>query len=182
MNTSQPILLDQHGEYQGKSFKTVALKIWTRFFDIADASCNLMHWMVDGFSSTVRVTGRRIDENEYSPEWETPQPIIAIVDGFLESMEAGETVPNPSLLEDFRVWVEQGIMEAFTMKRIEKKFSDLHFAKDGFVIVTSTTDAGLAEDELKLLWASDKKVTPASIKARQKAAQKGKRHAVRKKL
>lgn len=181
MTTTQPILIEQHGEYLAKSFKTVAGKIWTRFFDVADVSCDLMHWMVDGFSSTIRVTGRRIDENEYSPEWETSRPIVAIVDGFLDSMEAGETVPNPNLLEDFGEWVEEGIMDAFAMKRIEKRFADLQFAKNGFVIVTSPTDAGLAEDELKVLWANDKKMTPGAIKARQKAAQQGKRHAVKKK-
>jgi hypothetical protein len=181
MTTTQPILLEQHGEYQAKLFKSVAGRIWTRFFDVADSSCDLVHWMVDGYSSTVRVTGRRIDENECSPEWETSQPIVAIVDGFLESMEAGEAVPNPTLLAEFREWVENGIMEAFATKRIEKKFADMELSKDGFVIVTSPTDAGLAEDELKVLWASDKKMTPAAIRARQKAAQKRKRHAVRKK-
>lgn len=180
MTTTQPILLDKHGEFNSKSFKTIAVKIWSEFFKVADKSTDLMHWMVDGFSSTVRVTGRVIDINEYSPEWETSQPIVAIVDGFLESMEEGETVPNPTLLGEYRGWVEDGIMEAFESKRIEKKFGDMGLSADGFVIVTSPTDAGLAEDELKVLWASDKKLTPASIKSRQKAAQKGKRHAVKK--
>ncbi len=181
MTTTQPILLEQHGEYKAKSFKTVAGKIWAKFFDLADPSSDLMHWMVDGFSSTVRVTGRRIDENEYSPDWETSQPIVVLIDGFLESMEAGESVPTPNMLEEFRDWVENGIMEAFAMKRIEKTFGALDFAKEGFAIVTSPTDAGLAEDELSVLWASDDKITPAAIRTRQKAAQKGKRHAVRKK-
>jgi len=181
MNTKQPILLEQHGEYQAKAFKGIAGKIWTKFFELADPSCDLMHWVVDGFSSTIRVTGRRIDENEYGPEWHPSQPVVVIVDGFLESMAPGESVPNPQMLEEFTEWVESGIMDAFVMKRIEKKFTDLEFASDGFAIVSSPTDAGLAEDELKLLWTSDKRITPAAIKTRQTAAQKGKRRAARKK-
>lgn len=176
----QHVLLEQHGEYRSKPFKTVAGKIWAKFFELADPSYDLMHWMIDGFSSTVRVTGRRIDENEYGREWKTSQPVIVLVDGFLESMEADNPVPNPTMLEEFREWVENGILEAFAMKRVEEKFCALGFPKEGFAIVTSPTDAGLAEDELKVLWTSNKKVTPVAIKTRQKTARKGKRAAVKK--
>lgn len=181
MTTSQPIILEKHGDFNAKSFKPIAAKIWSTFFDVASSPIDLMHWMVDGFSSTVRISGRVMDVNEYSSEWETTQPIVAIVDGLLESMGPGETVPNLALRNEFREWVENGIMEAFASQRIKKKFFDSGLSKGEFVIVTSPSDAGLAEDELKVLWASAKNITPASIRSRQKEAQKGKIRAVRKK-
>jgi hypothetical protein len=181
MSTTQPIVLEKHGDFNAKSFKPIAAKIWTAFFDLAASPTDLMHWTVDGFSSTVRVSGRIMDVNEYSPEWKTTQPIVAIVDGLLESMGPGETVPSLALRNEFREWVENGIMEAFASAPIKGKFFELGLSKGEFVIVTSPTDAGLAEDELKVLWASDKNITPDSIRIRQKEAQREKRRAVRKK-
>lgn len=49
MTTSQPIILEKHGDFNAKSFKPIAAKIWSTFFDVASSPIDLMHWMVMDF-------------------------------------------------------------------------------------------------------------------------------------
>ncbi len=181
MTSTQPVLLEQRGEFPNKSFKSIAGKMWDKFFELAIPNHDIAHWNVDGYSSTVRLTGREINSNEYSPDWNVTPPIIVIVDGFFESMSPDETVPNAEMLGKFTQWVEAGIVDSFGLKRIEMKYEKGAFDSKSFGIVSSPTDAGLADDELELIWSNDKHLSSSKIRSRQLAAQKGRKFTAGKK-
>jgi len=121
MTAAQPLLLEQHGAYKVEPFKSVAVEAWAQFLELAEPSNDLMHWMIDGFSSTVRITGRQIDLNEYSPDWTTTRPIVVIIDGFLESMGPSETVPSTTMIEEFREWKE-GLLTSDSTRHLSQLF------------------------------------------------------------
>ena len=179
---TEPVVIEQRGQFNVKPFRGIAAKGWNEIFKDFDLANDLAHWFIDGLSSSVRVTARQIDLNEYAPEWKTSTTVIMGVEGFFETLPEGKVVPTKKMILEFTQWVENGILESFNSKRIENKFEKLGLMDKPFTVVTSRTDAGLAEDELTILWTNDKKnATPSKINARQIAAQRGKRARVKKK-
>jgi len=154
-------------DYKNKSFSRYATLILDKFFDFHYSNYDLMHWHINGNSTVINVTGRIIDLNEYGEDWTTSKPILAVVKGFHESMAPEELVCSEEMLEDLENWVEQGIIRAFNSKKIQKRFNNSHYKDKSFTIASSRTNAGLVEDELRIVWTNDKTITPAAIRERQ---------------
>lgn len=164
----EPIILDQHALYGSKNFKSVAAKAWDVFFEIFKEDYNVAHWHIDGFSSTIGLTGRNVDIDESGPSWSISSPIFICVDGF----EPDEIVPNKIMLEEFQKWAVLGILDAFQFKRILGKYKKHGLNNTDFSILASKTDEGIAFDDFAVIWSNKDRITPSKIRARQLKSKK----------
>ncbi len=167
------IVIDKRGEFPKKPFRPLATKAWNEFFRIVTADTDIAHWNVHADSGVVQLSARQTTVDEEGPEWEPPPPIAVVVDGIVERLtEVPQRHTDEELHEHFSKWAERGILEAFRSATISKKFERFNPEGNSFAIVSAPLDLGLAEDDLSLLWSNDKKLTVATIKRRQRDAQK----------
>ena len=176
------IVISKHGEYPARSFKPIAANAWGNFFDIADADCDLAHWMIEADSGTVRLTARNSEQDEEDPAWSPPAPIVMLVDGIVEAFSSNTFPSSDALRQDFINWVCRGVLDAFESARMARKYANSRVNAECFGIVASPTDRGLSVDALKLLWSQNDCLTVQDVKARQRRARsRGTKKAVKKK-
>ncbi len=174
----KPIVVDQKVCYPENRLKSAAAKMWSEFFRIVDQRVDVAHWKIG--EGTVKLSARVSSIEEAGPDCVDFDRIFVLVHGISEILNAqlgSESALNKTRNE-YRAWVEEGIMEAFHSVRIKNKFDKFIAAKTGnanFAIVSAEMDWGLINDELSLLWTRKKTFTIAVIKGRQKAVTKKRR-------
>jgi len=174
------VIIEPYGAYPDKSFKAIATKAWNEFFANTTDFVNVAHWMIVADAGSIRLSARRSSVDESDPDWVGYEPIGLCAEGVLELLDCEPNlVVQDEIRTAFRAWVEKGILESFQSARVRKKFEKFNPEAKGFAIVTSTTDCGLAEDKLSLLYRNSTKVTLAKIRTQQSSAAK-KRKAGRK--
>jgi hypothetical protein len=169
----QPVLLEPKGKFPDRPFKPMCGDAWERFFAVTSSDCDLAFWVIEADAATVVLTGRNTTINEDQPEWQAPAPpIIMLVDGVIEALNATSRSGSSRVRADFQSWVIDGILESFTSPNIAKAFRTFLPKQKSFGIVSSPHDEGLVRSDLSLIWSTDKSFSLSTIKTNQAAAKK----------
>src|SRR5688572_10695244 len=107
------VLVDRRGSYPAKPFKGIAILAWTRFFEQIDDDCDLAYWVIEADSGTVKVSPRSSLANENSPDRDSPNSIVVLVDGIVEAFGKHDKVAYANLRASFQCWVMAGVLESF---------------------------------------------------------------------
>lgn len=167
------IVIKERGVFRKKPFKAQARKMWEHFFKTAVPGSDLAHWEVDPNSATILLSSRNSSVSETDSDWDPPAPVIIVVNGIAELLNADPDAWD-ELGTEFLEWVTLGIMQSFKSASVSKRFKQYLKSNqlDCFAIVTSPFDEGLIENDLALVWSKNDCLTVKKIKARQKAAAK----------
>lgn len=167
---THPVLLDVRGSYPAKPFKSVAIRAWTLFFKHVDQDCDLAYWVIEADSGTVKLSPRSTRINESSPHWESPNPIVVLVDGIVEAFQKQDQATYADLRASFQRWVTAGVLASFKSAEVARLFSDAVSVGQTFGIVTASHDEGIVSKDLALIWSNDGKLTLSSIASAQAIA------------
>jgi hypothetical protein len=154
-------------EFPRMSFDSAALDMWIAFIELLPDGWDLAHWLLEADSGTIRVSARNSMLNEFSPEWKGVEPVVVVIEGIVELFGVNEK-QNELLRSQFQEWATTAIKKGFMSSKIQKAFRCKRTLEDRFAIVSATTDWGLGNDSLTLLWSSDSKFGIEEIQAMQK--------------
>ncbi len=136
------------------SFAGYAANAWAEFSKYWVDEIDVAHWLIEPDSGTIKLSARSSTKDTVGGKWEDLEPIIVLVEGIIDALNASKKNELSVVRAEFREWAEKGIIQSLGKRQFQSFVGTLEETKAPLAVVTSYSDAGLLNDDLKVLWST----------------------------